>query len=47
MSTLKSPFTGPYDVALDQARIGEQISTVYANDGYRYVTSFHERCTYC
>jgi len=42
-----NPFTGPYNVALDQARIGEQISTVYANDGYRYVTSFSERCTFC
>ena len=42
MSTLKSPFVGPYIVALDQARIGEQISTVYANDGYSYITSFSE-----
>ena len=40
MSTLKSPFTGPYNVALDQARIGEQISTVTAKDGFSYVTSF-------
>merc|ERR1711937_189210 len=37
-----NPFIGPYTVALNQARIGEQISTVYANDGYRYVTSFSE-----
>ena len=42
ISTLKSPFLGPYTVALDQARIGEQISTVKANDGFTYVTSFSE-----
>jgi len=36
-----SPFIGPYTRPLDQARIGEQISTVVASDGYSYVTSFH------